>query len=114
MELEKIQQEIRSQNLDGWLFFDHHVRDPLAYRVLGFQPQRTPTRRWYYLVPANGEPRRLVHRIESTMLDALPGELLRQIARTRPAQARLVDSERGDAALAHETRKPSPRCFDLG
>ena len=74
MQLEKIQQEIRNQKLDGWLFFDHHVRDPLGYRVLGFTPARTPTRRWYYLIPAQGEPRGLVHRIESGMIDALPGE----------------------------------------
>jgi Xaa-Pro aminopeptidase len=74
MNLERIQQEIRQQNLDGWLFFDHHVRDPLAYRVLGFAPPRTPTRRWYYLIPAQGEPRGLVHRIEAGMIDALPGE----------------------------------------
>jgi hypothetical protein len=46
MQLEKIQQEIRNQNLDGWLFFDHHFRDPLAYRVLGLAPA-APTRRWY-------------------------------------------------------------------
>jgi Xaa-Pro aminopeptidase len=74
MELEKIQQEIRNQNLDGWLFFDHHLRDPLAYRVLGFEPPRTPTRRWYYLIPAHGEPRGLEHRIERNMTAALPGE----------------------------------------
>lgn len=74
MELEKIQREIRDQKLDGWLFFDHHVRDPLAYRVLGLSAARTPTRRWYYLIPAEGRPLGLVHRIESTMLDSLPGE----------------------------------------
>jgi Xaa-Pro dipeptidase len=74
MQLEKIQQEIRNQKLDGWLFFDHHLRDPLSYRVLGFTPHRTPTRRWYYVIPAHGEPRGLVHRIESGMIDALPGE----------------------------------------
>jgi Xaa-Pro aminopeptidase len=74
MELEKIQQEIRNQKLDGWLFFDHHVRDPLAYRVLGLSVAHTPTRRWYYLIPAEGRPLGLVHRIESTMLDSLPGE----------------------------------------
>jgi Xaa-Pro aminopeptidase len=74
MQLEKIQQEIRSQKLDGWLFFDHHLRDPLAYRVLGFNPPRTPTRRWYYVIPAQGEPRGLVHRIEAGMIDALPGD----------------------------------------
>jgi Xaa-Pro aminopeptidase len=74
MQLEKIQQEIRNQNLDGWLFFDHHLRDPLAYRVLGFTAPRTPTRRWYYLIPAQGEPRGLEHRIERGMTGPLPGE----------------------------------------
>src|SRR3954462_1912387 len=74
MELAKIQQEIRKQKLDGWLFFDHHLRDPLAYRVLGFQVPRTPTRRWYYVIPAQGEPRGLEHRIERGMIGPLPGE----------------------------------------
>ncbi len=74
MQLESIQHEIRQQHLDGWLFFDHHLRDPLAYRVLGFEAPRIPTRRWYFLIPAQGEPRKLVHRIESGMLNALPGE----------------------------------------
>jgi len=74
MNLQAIQEEIRNEKLDGWLFFDHHVRDPLAYRVLGFQAPRIPTRRWYYFIPAQGEPAGLVHRIESGMLDSLPGE----------------------------------------
>ena len=74
MELASIQQEIRAQHLDGWLFFDHHLRDPLGYRVLGFQPPRTPTRRWYYMIPAQGAPLGLVHRVEPLMLGSLPGE----------------------------------------
>jgi Xaa-Pro dipeptidase len=74
MNLPKIQEELRKQQLDGWLLFDHHERDPLAYRILGFSPSRHVTRRWYYLIPANGEPVALVHRIESTMLDVLPGD----------------------------------------
>jgi Xaa-Pro dipeptidase len=74
MQLDKIQAEIRNQHLDGWLFFDHHMRDPLAYRVLGITPPRTPTRRWYYLIPATGEPRGLEHRIERGMTGPLPGE----------------------------------------
>jgi len=73
MQLELIQREIRAQNLDGWLFFDHHLRDPLAYRVLGLPPSRVPTRRWYYLIPAEGEPAGLEHRVEPGMLAALPG-----------------------------------------
>jgi Xaa-Pro dipeptidase len=74
MDLQKIQQELRNQKLDGWLFFDHHVRDSLAYRVLGLDPSKVPTRRWYYLIPADGEPAGLEHRIERNMLGTLPGE----------------------------------------
>jgi Xaa-Pro dipeptidase len=74
MNLERIQEEIRSQKLDGWLFFDHHQRDPLAYRVLGLPTNRVATRRWYYFIPAQGEPGGLEHRIERGMLAALPGE----------------------------------------
>ncbi len=73
MQLTGIQSALRDLGLDGWLFYDHHERDPLAYRILGFRPARHVTRRWYYLIPANGEPMGLVHKIEPNMLDALPG-----------------------------------------
>jgi len=73
MRIKDIQEALREESLDGWLFFDHHQRDELAYRVLQFKVPRIPTRRWYYLIPAQGEPQRLVHAIESGMLDALPG-----------------------------------------
>jgi Xaa-Pro aminopeptidase len=74
MELSAIQQEIRKQKLDGWLFFDHHLRDPLAYRVLGLHVAKGPTRRWYYMIPAQGEPLGMEHRIERGQLGSLPGE----------------------------------------
>ena len=74
MNLAAIQAELRAQKLDGWFFFDHHQRDPIAYRVLGFAPRRHVTRRWYYLLPAEGAPLKLMHRIENWMLDPLPGE----------------------------------------
>ena len=74
MDLNAIQSELRSANLDGWLFYDHHHRDPIAYRVLKIAPPMC-TRRWYYLVPASGEPCRLVHRIERGNLDGVPGSL---------------------------------------
>ncbi|HLK67098.1 MAG TPA: M24 family metallopeptidase [Bryobacteraceae bacterium] len=74
MQLDKIQQEIRNQKLDGWLFFDHHNRDPLAYRVLGLPVGKGPSRRWYYMIPAQGEPIGMEHRIERGQLGNLPGE----------------------------------------
>jgi Xaa-Pro aminopeptidase len=73
MLIDNIQHALRDAKLDGWLFFDHHCRDPLAYRILGLSEGIQPSRRWYYFVPAEGEPRKLVHRIESGTLDALPG-----------------------------------------
>ncbi|MDX2267845.1 MAG: M24 family metallopeptidase [Bryobacter sp.] len=72
--LAEIQSALQAQNLDAWLFFDHHQRDPLAYRILGFTPASHVTRRWYYLIPRQGEPHALVHRIEAGMLNALPGQ----------------------------------------
>jgi hypothetical protein len=46
MDILRIQEALRRQGLDGWLFFDHHERDPLAYRVLGFHPLRHVTMRF--------------------------------------------------------------------
>lgn len=60
--------------LDGWLFYDFRGSDPLAYRVLLLDPGRHVTRRWYYWIPATGEPLKLLHRIEPHVLDELPGE----------------------------------------
>jgi len=73
MDISAIQAALRDARLDGWLFYDHHYRDPLAYRILGLPQGLNVTRRWYYFVPATGEPKKLVHRIESGRLDALPG-----------------------------------------
>ena len=72
--LQQIQNQLQAEKIDGWLFFDHHVRDPIAYRVLGLEIPRHVSRRWYYWIPAQGGPRKLVHRIEDWMLDPLPGE----------------------------------------
>jgi Xaa-Pro aminopeptidase len=73
MNLDSIQAALRSASLDGWLFYDHHRRDPIAAHILGLDPKAHITRRWYYFIPASGEPRKLVHRIEQSRLDALPG-----------------------------------------
>lgn len=73
MDLAAIQAELRARNFDAWLFYDHHHRDAIAYRLLGIPADLLTTRRWYYLIPAHGEPRKLVHRIEAGHLDTLPG-----------------------------------------
>jgi Xaa-Pro dipeptidase len=69
-----IQEALRETNsLEGWLFYDFRGSDPLAYRVLLLDPSRHVTRRWYYWIPAVGEPVKLLHRIEPHVLDELPG-----------------------------------------
>jgi len=73
MNLEAIQAGIREAGFDGWLFYDHHHRDPIAAGILGLDPKAHITRRWYYFIPAHGDPRKLVHRIEQFRLDTLPG-----------------------------------------
>src|ERR1051326_3727180 len=73
MDMKAIQSALVERGFDAWLFYDHHHRDPIAYRVLGLSESLMVTRRWFYLVPAQGEPRKLVHRIEAGHLDTLPG-----------------------------------------
>jgi len=76
MDLARIQDELKKAGIDGWLFYDFHNRDHLGYRILGLDDSGMATRRWFYYVPAEGEPTRLVHSVESTKLDSLPGKKL--------------------------------------
>ena len=80
MNLAAIQSALRERNIDAWLFYDHHHRDPIAYRLLGLPANLMVTRRWYYVIPAHGEPVKLVHKIESGHLDTLPGKKLQYAA----------------------------------
>lgn len=74
-DIQGIQNDLRAARLDGWLFYDFRGRDPIALRILQL-PDGMRTRRWFYFVPAKGEPRKLVHKIEAQSLVSLPGETL--------------------------------------
>ena len=71
---DRIQAALQAENLDGWLFYSFRGSDPIAENILHLDHARLATRRWFYFVPANGVPVKLVHAIESEMLDVLPGE----------------------------------------
>ncbi len=73
LDVKAIQSELKTLKLDGWLFFDHHRRDPIAASILKLGDGMA-TRRWFYFIPRKGEPLKLVHRIESGALDAVPGK----------------------------------------
>lgn len=72
--IKSIQNTLRDQNIDGWLFYDFWKRDEFTQRILEFPAHIMNTRRFFYLIPAKGEPRKLVHSIERWNLDYLPGE----------------------------------------
>jgi len=106
MNLPSIQRELQKAGFDGWLFFDHHERDPLAYRLLGLKSSGHVSRRWYYFIPAQGEPRGLVHLVEPHVLAALPG--------TKILYARWQEQEFGLRQLLQDSKRVamqySPRC----
>lgn len=79
MNVNDIQRAIRDNNGDGWLFFDIHHRDILAYRILGLDLERMTTRRWYYFIPRDGTPTKLVHRVEQGRIGTLPGNTVMYI-----------------------------------
>lgn len=70
----RIQRELSAAGVDGWLLYDFHNRDAIAYHVLGMDYGKFTSRRWFYWIPASGEPVRLCHKVEARKLDSLPGE----------------------------------------
>jgi Xaa-Pro aminopeptidase len=71
--MQSIQEALREQKIDAWLFYDFWKRNEYAQRILDYPRHILNTRRFFYLVPAHGEPRKLVHSIERWNLDHLPG-----------------------------------------
>ena len=66
LDVAAIQAALREEGLDGWLLYDFHGSNPIAARLVGtLGSRKMTTRRWFYLVPVSGEPRGLVHAIES-------------------------------------------------
>ena len=102
-----IQLALREDDLDGWLLYDFHGSNPVARRIAGLnRTAKLTTRRWYYLVPASGTPRALVHRIERDTLAHLPGK--RRIYSGRAElEAGLADLVQGVRRVAMEY---SPAC----
>src|SRR5713101_7339504 len=72
-DLSSVQASISQLGFDGWLLYDFRGLNILARRVLGISPDNILSRRWFYFIPAKGEPRKLGHRIEPHALYHLPG-----------------------------------------
>jgi len=83
LDVSAVQAALRADGLDGWLLYDFRGLNPIAADLTGVSHQggHLATRRWYYLVPASGEPRGLVHAIERNSLAHLPGTTERYAGR---------------------------------
>lgn len=103
---ERIQKTLAEHHLDGWLLYDFHGQNPIARRVARFPEDRFATRRWFYFLPARGEPIAIVHAIESHHLDHLPGRKL-VYAGWREMRERLSEATAGANRIAMEY---SPKC----
>jgi len=107
LDVAAIQEALRVDGLDGWLLYDFHGSNPIAARLAGqTNGGHMTTRRWYYLIPAQGEPRALVHAIERHNLDRLPGEKIVYAGREQ-LDAGLTALLRGTRRVAMEY---SPSC----
>jgi Xaa-Pro aminopeptidase len=78
-DLAPVQAALRQMGVDGWLLYDFRGLNVLARRVLNIPTDAILSRRWFYFIPARGEPRKLVHHIEPGALDALPGTAQRYL-----------------------------------
>jgi Xaa-Pro aminopeptidase len=96
-DLAAVQTALRQLGFDAWLLYDFRGLNVLARRVLGMSPEAMLSRRWFYFVPAQGEPRKLVHRIEQHALQGLPG--------SQQAYLRWQELEAGVGALVAGARR---------
>jgi Xaa-Pro aminopeptidase len=83
LDISAVQAALKADGIDAWLLYDFRGLNPLAADVTGVNRQggHLATRRWYYLIPADGEPRGLVHAIEKNSLAHLPGQTSRYAGR---------------------------------
>lgn len=92
-----VQQALAQFGIDGWLMYDFRGSNLLGRRVLGLPDHLVGSRRWFYFVPAQGAPRKLVHRIEPAALNHLPGD--------KHIYLRWQELEAGVAALVAGSRR---------
>ncbi|MCB0833393.1 MAG: aminopeptidase P family protein [Bacteroidetes bacterium] len=72
--VKQIQETVKSNNLDGWLMYSFRKNNPIVGKVLNLPAHLSQMRRFFYFIPANGTPQKLVHGIERGTLDSVPGD----------------------------------------
>ena len=100
-DLAAIQAALKDQNLDAWLLYDFRGMNVLARRVLALRPDHMLSRRWFYLIPSQGEAKKLVHKIEPFELDHLPGTKATYL-KWQELEAGVADLLKGQRRVAME------------
>ncbi|MCB1135530.1 MAG: M24 family metallopeptidase, partial [Chlamydiia bacterium] len=107
--LESIQDALRKQSLDGWLLYDFRRSNPLACKLLGLDEGILLSRRFFYWIPVQGEPLKLVHRVEAHHLDHLPGKKHAYSSwRELETQLALALQGKGRVAMEYSPRNAIP------
>ncbi len=97
-----IQKTLATDHVDGWLLYDFHGSNPIARKMVRLDGSgQMTTRRWYYFIPASGEPKKLVHAIEPHVLDAMPGSRATYAGRLQLEQG-VAELVRGCKVVAME------------
>jgi Xaa-Pro dipeptidase len=100
-DLQSVQAAVAQLGVDGWLLYDFRGLNVLARRVLTIPADQFLSRRWFYFVPAKGEPRKLLHRIEPHALDHVPGTA-KSYLRWQELEAGVADLVAGCRRVAME------------
>jgi len=105
--IDEISNALAAAGLDGWLFYDFRMSDPLAYRILGLPERGLTTRRWFCLIPAAGAAVAIVSAVEAHRLDAVAGATRIVYRSERELTAALSEVLKGRRRIAMNY---SPRC----
>jgi Xaa-Pro dipeptidase len=110
LDVPAVQAALQLARLDGWLLYDFHGSNPVSRRVAGLATTgHMTTRRWFYLVPAVGEPRGLVHKIERRTLSHLPGRMIEYAGRVELERGlRQLVAGLGTVAMEYSARAAIP------
>lgn len=74
MNITQIQTALTELNINAWLLYDFRGINPIAQNVAGLAEAHI-TRRWFCLIPAQGEPKWLIHAIETSNFVDVPGSI---------------------------------------
>lgn len=103
LDISHITEAIRGETLDGWLFCNFSHRDRLTDQFLGLDTDTVSTRSWFYIIPDRGEPVKLVHSMETAVLDPLPGVIRTYTGRDDLSRALSAFSGHRLAVLSDKT-----------